>query len=605
MAKKKKKRSVPPERSALITSIRDKLERDPASFPGYIKKLRLPYFRHIEPNTELEFTFPLAALTGANGTGKSSILQALYGCPGGYSVGRFWFSTSIDPIASGQRPSLIYEYEKNGQLHEVLKQRIRQKGDPDYWEPARPVKKYGMTLLPNKGRHPTVKRDVLYLHFKTQLSAFDAAFYGEGIPTSQLRDYLRKKTKFLQKTLTTGKIAAPRGKQQSNAPSLIPTQVVKTVGWILGKNYNEATYVDHKYFGMKWGRTVTFDSSGNRYSDAFAGSGETAVFRLVIELENAKNGTLVLLDEPELSLHPEAQKKLQRYLLQAVLTKGLQLVFSTHSTSMVEGLPDDAVFLLQSEADTGTCRVHSNVPPRLAFGVIGQTLEKIKVLVEDEMAQKLLEAVWNHAMEEIGSTLDIVPVPGGAPAIYDTLARDPGCRYTAILDGDCRPEPQSLQSIEDTLKLSDDVLTTETLDKVILDAIEHQPKFRNSGSSQTGKADQVSAKAVRRDFLIAIKDRTHYLPGSETPEQVIYSESSVVSILSALGIPKKKTLKAIKKVTQTDAKSIIWKLSQSLNVSFHTLRDALLTRWVNNSSDGEDYAAILDVMRRIVSDSND
>lgn len=72
----------------------------------YITHAVFPKFKSIEPGTRVDFPFPLTALVGANGIGKSSLLHALWGMPHGYSTHKFWFSTALDPIASKKaRPS--------------------------------------------------------------------------------------------------------------------------------------------------------------------------------------------------------------------------------------------------------------------------------------------------------------------------------------------------------------------------------------------------------------------------------------------------------------------------------------------------------------------
>lgn len=50
-------------------------------------------------------------LVGKNGTGKSSVLQAIYGCPQNKSTGDYWFSTDVDPIEDG-KTSIFMDIKK-------------------------------------------------------------------------------------------------------------------------------------------------------------------------------------------------------------------------------------------------------------------------------------------------------------------------------------------------------------------------------------------------------------------------------------------------------------------------------------------------------------
>ena len=61
-------------------------------FKHYIGYARFPNFKNLERDTVIRFDYPVTALVGANGSGKSSVLHALYGMPEGYSTARFWFT---------------------------------------------------------------------------------------------------------------------------------------------------------------------------------------------------------------------------------------------------------------------------------------------------------------------------------------------------------------------------------------------------------------------------------------------------------------------------------------------------------------------------------
>ena len=108
----------------------------------------------------------------------------------------------------------------------------------------------------------------------------------------------------------------------------------------MDKRYSAVKIIEHQFYS-KWGTSVYFaqkandDSFAGKYSEAFAGSGESAVAKLVHKLYKAEKGSLLLLDEPEVSLHPGAQKRLLEYILVNIRDKGLQVVISTHSPSML------------------------------------------------------------------------------------------------------------------------------------------------------------------------------------------------------------------------------------------------------------------------------
>lgn len=63
----------------LINKISDDYEND--KYMNYIKYIQFPKYKNLTEGSRIEFNFPLTMLVGKNGTGKSSVLQAVYGCP--------------------------------------------------------------------------------------------------------------------------------------------------------------------------------------------------------------------------------------------------------------------------------------------------------------------------------------------------------------------------------------------------------------------------------------------------------------------------------------------------------------------------------------------
>lgn len=157
-------------------------------FEPYIDFIQFPNYKNFHKDLRVAFDFPLTVVVGQNGTGKSSLLHALYGAPAGFSPGRWWFGTDLDPIEGGEKPdskiklpdsekaAFWYGYKEDGSSREVVKMRIRKPGNPDYWEPSRPILSFGMRSKDGK-RDPAIKMTPCYINLKTQLNAFDRCFY--------------------------------------------------------------------------------------------------------------------------------------------------------------------------------------------------------------------------------------------------------------------------------------------------------------------------------------------------------------------------------------------------------------------------------------------
>ena len=107
--------------------------------------------------------------------------------------------------------------------------------------------------------------------------------------------------------------------------------------------------LEHGLFHGHRGNTILFHSAqiGQKYSEAFAGSGESAAAMLIHQIENVVEGSLVLLDEPETSLHPRAQQRILEFLADRAAVKQLQVVIATHSYHLADGLPQSAIRVLR------------------------------------------------------------------------------------------------------------------------------------------------------------------------------------------------------------------------------------------------------------------
>ena len=419
------------------------------AFRNYIEYIQFPYFRNLDKNTRITFDFPLTVFVGQNGSGKSSTLHALYGAPKKFTPYEFWFSTAVDPIKEvsdgGDRHCFFYVYkDRKGTELEVLKLRIFKRNNPDYWETSRPVLGYGMTQLPEGKRNQPIEKEVVYIDFRSELSAFDKYFYFKN-PNKTVRiktrqDYLRKFSVFLKQIIDgRRKIVSRYNKQQNEPIRNITAGELHDISYILGKKYKSCKIVRHKLF-EEWGNSVIFETNLHVYSEAFAGSGEMAVVRLVLEVSNAAQYSLVLLDEPEVSLHPGAQKRLKIFLLEQTRKKQLQVIISTHSPSIIEELPSNAIKVF-SQLPSGKFNVKNNITPEEAFYHIEQTNPAKKhIILEDSLSKEITLGVLKEMGPAVQSLFRVDFYSGGSSVIknqfVNVFSRSNEFNKFIIFDGD-------------------------------------------------------------------------------------------------------------------------------------------------------------------------
>ncbi len=184
------------------------------------------------------------------------------------------------------------------------------------------------------------------------------------------------------------------------------------------------------------GRTAQFfyviQDGKKRYSEKRFSTGELALLRLVENLSNVQDNSLILLDEAEMALHPRIQQNLHRYLEEKAEEKHLTVIISTHSITMIKSSDKDHILLL-NELDVQ--RIHGMVSrkrleydkkvyevvcpcyPARAIGCVDyiqNAREDAIFFVEDEMAKLLLKKMLGMCTkEERYSTITAAVIPVG------------------------------------------------------------------------------------------------------------------------------------------------------------------------------------------------
>ena len=148
---------------------------------------------------------------------------------------------------------------------------------------------------------------------------------------------------------------------------------------------------------------------GRYYTEQNFSFGEIVLINLLYDVKTAMNGALILIDELELALHPAAQIRLILALKELAAEKGLTILISTHSSSIIKAQKN--VIFLDTLSD-GTIEVLYSCPPAKAIGAIGMREDAnpdIIVLVEDNMAKSFFHALMQKyiALQNEANYLDI------------------------------------------------------------------------------------------------------------------------------------------------------------------------------------------------------
>jgi len=158
----------------------------------------------------------------------------------------------------------------------------------------------------------------------------------------------------------------------------------------------------------------------------------------VLALEDIAPYGLLLLDEPETSLHPGAQEKLTEHLLRLVNEKFIQVIISTHSPTFVQLLPSEALVVLDETSDGVAPRLLSSKASAFErLGVIDK--EKITIMTEDNLLKAVVELAVFRLPKPLRVKVNVIASELGASEMFSHQVRahlQASSKVLMVVDGD-------------------------------------------------------------------------------------------------------------------------------------------------------------------------
>ncbi len=363
----------------------------------------------------LEFKYPVVAIAGENGTGKTTILGSIAcaykgiesfkpinkrGLSDDYTFGHFIVKSILDnPFHSNPQVKWYYSGEGYPE-HFTMKRKNRRWSPLNKARPARAVQFISLSRI-----NPAIEKHVQYSDFI-------------GNKKVEPKDFEEK--------------------------------LITLTSRVLGKKYIKAQ--THSSLSN---HVLTLDKGNGNYSSFNMGSGEEVVFNILHTLIEIPKGALVIIDEVETGLHPRAQKELINVMMEFAVERHLQIVMSTHSKVILDALPPEGRILLTREAD----RIipEYKISGEYAYSrLMDEQSAELKIYVEDTIGKYILEYVLPLELRRRVN----IKIIGSWTFVVKQLAafyRDKIGNCLAVLDGDCvykNPEALFYGEIENSIRHS-------------------------------------------------------------------------------------------------------------------------------------------------------
>lgn len=362
-------------------ALADKVAKN--NYGKYLRRVILRKVRGFE-DKEVAFDFPVTALIGPNGGGKTTILGAASLAYRTVKPERFF-------AKSGRYDSSMVKWS--------IEHGVIDKGIDAATEIRRSV------------NFPTSKWN--RKPFEREVQVFGVT---RTVPATERQD-----------------LRVARGSNfEAGAEAVLPQTVTDAARKILGKSIEGYSELDVTTRAKLYAATDT--ASKNRYTEFHFGAGEASIIRIVTGIETASSNSLILIEEIENGLHPVAVRRLVDYLLAAARDKSLQVIFTTHSSDAISALPAEAVWAaFNNEVVQGALNIEA------LRSLAGQVDAKVALFVEDDFGELMVKSALRYFGADLGA-IAVHAFGGGEQAVKVHLAhnQDPTRNYDsiAVVDGD-------------------------------------------------------------------------------------------------------------------------------------------------------------------------
>ena len=166
------------------------------------------------------------------------------------------------------------------------------------------------------------------------------------------------------------------------------------------------------------------------------GSGECSVIVLLHLLEHMRSGGLIVIEELEAGLHPEAQARLAQLLISISKRRQIQVICSTHSPVVLDSVPRQARLLLRQAG--GQCEIFESPSTRFAmYEMTGSVHPELMIYCEDVAAAALIREALEY---DVRRRVTIQEIGGSATVARQGVSHARSGNPLAcicVFDGDC------------------------------------------------------------------------------------------------------------------------------------------------------------------------
>ncbi|MFZ8764753.1 ATP-dependent nuclease [Enterococcus diestrammenae] len=408
----------------------------------WIRSVTIHDFRAFQNELKIELSPNITCISGHNGIGKSTILAVLSNCgelkkEDATHINGSLFRGEFSDIIVGDR-----EYDTTGDKAVLTFQDVPRKSEKDIW-----VESLRFRALFQKERYRLIPKKIPGIRDTESKLKWPTFYLG------------------LSRLYPVGEA---RTKAKKSLPKDIESELIKLHTSILSLNFGDNLHA--RSIDIQETPKLKTGFKSDQYSDTANSSGQDNVGQIILSVlsfkllkeKNPENyhGGILLIDELDATLHPAAQRKLFDYLFEQSVDLKLQIVFTTHSLSLLE-------YITQTRIKNNNTRqikvsylrrlsngINEKENPSKVFfvndltdtytGAITRT-NKVKVLTEDGTARWFLEELF--AFENYSPSIDMLNINISWSHVINLITSDIETfkNYITVLDPDLNKTDKLVQ----------------------------------------------------------------------------------------------------------------------------------------------------------------
>lgn len=289
---------------------------------------------------------PLTLITGVNGAGKSSVIQALLILRQSYLDKKYDISeqlringdlTDVSDAASLHNINSDEE-DFEIELEDENEVSLNIKADTSNIETTAKVVEAGKASLEYATSNwPLFKDNFAYLYSDRGHPQSRYERKQESITDSRLGDRYGSNTPFCLQTAINTDMEVPIKALQKDGKTDVSNNVSEWVSYILGEDIDissnevDKQNVEISYsFKSKKGEDISMSPVNMAFGNSY-------VLPIIVGILTAEKDSLFIVENPEAHLHPSAQTRMGEFLSVAA-ANGIQIIVETHSDHLINGV---------------------------------------------------------------------------------------------------------------------------------------------------------------------------------------------------------------------------------------------------------------------------